>query len=149
MFSHVGAKVLFSCKSEKFSWFYGFQWFFKKITKIKEITLKIRKSMFSTNPRPFTKPLFFLGQMDGSEPWDHQNLEISRIPLNLMEFQYFIEIMLNFGNFSRFLVKITFWATWRVPGGPAPCWKGWYSYRNIDVFEVPRPTQNAKNAEMP
>ena len=76
--------------------------------KSKEIAVKIRKSWFSTNPRPFTKPLFFLGQMDGSEPWDHQNLEISRIPLNLVKFHYFIEIMLNFGNFTGFQVKIAF-----------------------------------------
>jgi len=91
---------------------------FIEIHNFTEFPLKIRKPLFSTNPRPFTKPLFFLGQMDGSEPWDHQNLEISRIPLKLVKFHYFNEIMLNFNDFSRFLVKITFWATWRVPGGP-------------------------------
>ena len=64
--------------------------------------------MFSTNPRPFTKRLFFLGQMDGSEPWDHQNPEISRIPLNLVKFHYFNEIMLNFGVFSRILEESVF-----------------------------------------
>ena len=64
--------------------------------------------MFSTNPRPFTKRLFFLGQMDGPEPWDHQNQEISRIPLNLVKIRYFNEITLNFGNFSRILGKISF-----------------------------------------
>ena len=41
--------------------------------------------------------------MDGPEPWDHQNLEITRIPLNLVKFHYFNEIMLNFGVFSRIL----------------------------------------------
>ena len=64
--------------------------------------------MFSTNPRPFTKRLFFLGQMDGPEAWDHQNQEISRIPLNLAEFRYFNEITLNFGDFSRILEKVSF-----------------------------------------
>ena len=75
---------------------------------MEEIALKIGKSLFPTNPRPFTKRLFFLGQMDGPEPWDHQNLEISGIPLNLVKFLYFNEIMLNFGDFSRFQVRSTF-----------------------------------------
>ena len=60
----------------------------------------------------------FLGQIDGPDPWDHQNLGITRIPLNFVKFHYFYEIMLNFSDLSRILVKITFWATWRVPGGP-------------------------------
>ena len=29
--------------------------------------------------------------MDGPEPWDHQNQEISRIPQNLVKFRYFNE----------------------------------------------------------
>ena len=77
-----------------------------------------RKSVFCRNPRPFTKRLFFLGQMDGPEPLDRPNQEINRIPLNLVKFRYFNEIMLNLGDFSRILEKISFWATWRVPGGP-------------------------------
>ena len=64
--------------------------------------------MFSTNPRPFTKRLFFLGQMDGPEPLDRPNQEINRIPLNLVKFRYFNEIMLNLGDFSRILEKISF-----------------------------------------
>ena len=56
--------------------------------------------------------------MDGPEPWDHKNQEINRIPVNLVDYHYFNEIMLIFDDFGRFLVKITFLATWRVPGGP-------------------------------
>jgi hypothetical protein len=46
--------------------------------------------------------------MDGPEPWDHQNQEISRIPLNLVKFRYFNEITLNFGDFSGIIEKISF-----------------------------------------
>ncbi len=53
--------------------------------KIQRISIENQKIIVSINPRPFTKRLFFLGQMDGPEPWDHQNLEISGIPLNLMK----------------------------------------------------------------
>ena len=91
--------------------------------KIHRISIKIRKSLFSTNPRPFTKRLFFIGQMDGPEPWDHQNQEISRFPLNLVKFCYFNEIMLNFGDFSRILGKSV---SERLGGFLAvPCWKRW------------------------
>ena len=41
--------------------------------------------------------------MDGPEPWDHQNLEITRILLNLVKSHYFNEIMLNFGFLAEFL----------------------------------------------
>ena len=110
-------KGTFACEFRNFLWNHDFQYILWQITKFQEITLKFGKSAFCRNPRPFTKHLFFLGQMDGPEPWDHQNLEITRIPLNLVKFHYFNEIMLNFGDFSRFLVKIIL-ATWRVPGGP-------------------------------
>jgi len=101
----------------------GISVIFMEITKFREFPLKIRKSLFSTNPRPFTKRLFFLGQMDGPEPWDHQNQEISRIPLNLAKFRYFNETMLNFGDFNRILEKSVF----ERLGGflAAPCWKRW------------------------
>ena len=79
-------------------------WFLWKIMKFREITWKIRKSSFFTNPRPFTKRLFFLGQIDGPAPWDPQNLKITRIPWNFMKFHDFNEIMLNFGDCSRILV---------------------------------------------
>ena len=41
--------------------------------------------------------------MDGPEPLDRPNQGIIRIPLNLVEFRYFNEIMLNLGDFSRIL----------------------------------------------
>ena len=98
----------------------GISVIFMENHKIHRISIKIWKSLFSTNPRPFTKRLFFLGQMDGPEPWDRPNQEISRILHNLVKFRYFNEIMLNFGDFSRILEKISFWATWMVPGGRMP-----------------------------
>ena len=89
-----------------------------EITKFREITLEFGKSAFCTNPWPFTKRLFFLGQIDAPEPWDHQNLEITRIPLNLMKFHHIGGIMLNCSGFSRIPLKISFWAIRRAPGGP-------------------------------
>ena len=94
--------------------------------------------MFSTNPRPFTKRLFFLGQMDGPEPWDHQNLEISRIPLIsvnssiLMELSQIPVILVDFGenhsssdlegswrpHAEKVDIPIGILMFWRCPGPP-------------------------------
>jgi len=46
--------------------------------------------------------------MDGPEPWDHQNQEISRIPLNVVEFRYFNEITLNLVILAEFMRKSVF-----------------------------------------
>ncbi len=114
---HVSAKVQFlanlrnSCEFVNFCGFYGNQWNQRNY-------VKIRKSVVFTNPWPFTKRLFFLGQIDGPAPWDSPNLEISRNPWNFREYQEFHKIMLSFGNFSRIPGEINFWVTWRVPGGP-------------------------------
>ena len=71
--------------------------------KIQRISTKNQKIIVFHKSITLHETLVFLGQMDGPEPWDHKNREMSRIPVNLVEFHYFNEIMLNFGDFSRFL----------------------------------------------
>ena len=89
LFLHVCAKVQHSCKFMKFPWIHGIQWFLWEISKFQEITWNSRKPAFSTNPWPFTKRWFFLGQIDGPAPWDSQNQQITRIPRNFTKFQDF------------------------------------------------------------
>ena len=67
---------------------------------IQRISIEIQKINVSHTSATLHETVVFLGQMHGPEPWDHQNLEISRIPLNLVKFHDFNEIMLNFSYFS-------------------------------------------------
>ncbi len=86
--------------------------------------------------------------MHGPEPWDHQNLEISRIPLNLVKFHYFNEIMLNFGDFSRTLVKNHFLSdlegSWRPHAEKVDIPIGILTF-----LRCPGPPRLQKNAEIP
>ena len=76
--------------------------------KFQRIPIKTQEITVFLKSATLHETFVFLGQMDGPEPWDHQNQEISRIPLNSVEFRYLIEITLNFGDFSRIHEKSVF-----------------------------------------
>ncbi len=87
--------------------------------------LKFRKSAFCRNPRPFTKRLFFLGQMDGPEPWDRPNPEITRIPLNAFK----IIISQEFPKFTR---KYTFAPTCKNSSNSCRFYRFWSPFSAPD-----------------
>ena len=80
--------------------------------------MKFQKTSVFHKSVTLHETLVFLGQIDGPAPWDSQNQQITRIPRNFIKCQGFHEIMVYSSDFSRILGKISFWATWGVPGGP-------------------------------
>ena len=126
------AKLWISCEIMDFHEFYGNQW-------IPRNYLEFQKFSVSHKSVTLHETLVFLGQIDGPAPWDSQNQQITRIPWNSIQIDFFQDIMPTSGDFRRILGEMNFGRLGGVLA--APRWKRWYSYRNIDGFEVPGTTQ--------
>ena len=100
-----------------------------------------RNSLIFWIPRPFTKPYDFRAQNQGLRGLD---LRKPKKPQKLL-------FSMNSPKFHHFPQN-----SWKIlkmmqnhfledSGGSlaATCWKHWYSYRNIEVFELPGRTRNA------
>ena len=92
-------------------------------------------------PQPFTKPLYSLLKIKvwaSSTPKNLKNHEIPSFSPKSPKFHHFPQNSWNFrkNTQKQFLED---------SGGSlaAPCWKPWYSYRNIEVFKPPGRTRNA------